>query len=184
MTRTLKRYLFAEIEKLHKRQKAECNHDCSNCNKDKKICDAYVIAYRDKLLFGSESNNTDKDGYRYPHEDSPYGFDYPIQCQQCGKTFQSYSIRRLYCSHNCARKEWKARRKIRAKQRRSKTCLFCKVSFTAKSSKARFCSLKHRVAYFRQLKGNDSPLVSIEPNIESLHQEPEPLQISFGVRPR
>ncbi len=75
-------------------------------------------------------------------------------CSVCGNLFYSKSRRRLYCSYRCSVDAGIIRRREHVKQRRNKVCLFCKTRFQAKSNKARFCSLKHRVAYFRQRKRN------------------------------
>jgi hypothetical protein len=70
-------------------------------------------------------------------------------CVVCGQRFYARRPDRLYCSYPCQHTAAKHRLKLKRKLSREKKCVFCSCSFTAKSAKARFCSLKHRVAYFR-----------------------------------
>ena len=132
--------------------------------KEKEACAQYLTSLT--LACNGGYERFDRDGYRFPVEG---GFNYELRCHYCEKVFRSYSFRRFYCSTSCQHSTWKLRRRERARQRRNKVCLFCKLPFTAKSSKARFCSLKHRVAYFRLKKRNDSTLGSIDTTAKTLH---------------
>lgn len=79
-----------------------------------------------------------------------------LSCVVCGQEFWALRPDRRYCSGNCCKKAAKMRVKNRRRLARNKICLFCEQPFVAKSGKARFCSLSHRVAYFRARKRNDS----------------------------
>jgi hypothetical protein len=72
-------------------------------------------------------------------------------CVVCGQQFYARRPDRLYCCYPCQHEACKQRLKLKRKLSREKKCLLCGCSFTAKSAKARFCSLKHRVAYFRRV---------------------------------
>lgn len=51
-------------------------------------------------------------------------------------------------------------------------CLFCQQPFTAHNSRAKFCSIKHRVAYFRK-KRKDQQLVSENKAASEVEDYPE-----------
>lgn len=124
----------------------------------------------------------DKNGYRHPVVPER---NYELICQFCGKTFNGFFIRRKYCSYRCRNDAHIKRRKYLNTLNRNKHCLFCGLFFVAKSKKAKFCCLKHRVAYFRKVQqhtkekslpiSNDTKLSSNETNLESLQNTEEVL---------
>ena len=94
-----------------------------------------------------------------------------LKCVICGQQFYARRPDRKYCSRTCNHSAAKQRLAIQRKLKRQKTCFFCGCSFEAKSAKACFCSLKHRVAYFRSKKRNDSNLRVNKHKVETVTEE-------------
>lgn len=103
-------------------------------------------------------------GERYPHlrqvintavPDPKFeGFPacHRLKCIVCNQEFWAKSTKRNTCSYRCSVDLGIIRRREKREKARNKICLFCKQPFTARSKKALFCCLKHRVSFFRQQK--------------------------------
>lgn len=97
----------------------------------------------------------------YPPHKNCYGYTglpyrlLLMQCDFCGKEFESDNERRKYCCENCTNQAGIKNRKEKNAQARKRKCQVCGETFIPPRNDAKFCSDKcKQSAYRTRLKAN------------------------------